>query len=201
MKKILYNISLVGIFLMLLSSCDLDLQTDYDYKSSVDDPHISMTAWEYVSAQEDFSMLKEALEYTEVDQYYKQTAHKYTFLLLNNKAMEKYMNEKFSEAETIQDCDREALKNMLLYHIIDGEYSSYGQLDVSPRFVITLCEGESGLLTICVVKNPWQSAVGKIRVNQTGSNSNSPQRQSITSNIMPVNGVMHIFDNYCQYKK
>lgn len=31
MKKLLYNISLVGILMMLLSSCDLDLQTDYDY--------------------------------------------------------------------------------------------------------------------------------------------------------------------------
>lgn len=28
MKKLLYNISLVGILMMLLSSCDLDLQTE-----------------------------------------------------------------------------------------------------------------------------------------------------------------------------
>ena len=74
MKKILYNISLVGIFMMLLSSCDLDLQTDYDYSQKVDDPHINMTAWEYVASNEDnFSLLKEALEYTGVDEYYKQT--------------------------------------------------------------------------------------------------------------------------------
>lgn len=42
MKKLLYNISLVGILMMLLSSCDLDLQTDYDYNQKVDDPHINM---------------------------------------------------------------------------------------------------------------------------------------------------------------
>lgn len=200
MKKILYNISLVGIFMMLLSSCDLDLQTDYDYSQKVDDPHINMTAWEYVASNEDnFSLLKEALEYTGVDEYYKQTEHQYTFLLLNNTAMKAFMESK--GVTEISSCDMQELKNLLLYHIVSGHYSSYGELDVEPRFVITMLSGEEGLMTMNVWKNPWQAAVGKIVINQTGSNSKAHQCKSVTTNIMPTNGVMHIFEDYSYYKK
>ena len=86
---------------------------------------------------------------------------------------------------------------MILYHIIDGEYSSYDQLDVEPRYVLTMLPGEEGLMTMSVWKNPWQAAVGKVLVNQTGSNANSPQRNAKTSNILATNGVVHIFENYC----
>ena len=79
--------------------------------------------------------------------------------------------------------------------------SSYGQLQVEPMFVLTMLKGENGLMTMSVWKNPWQAAVGKILVNQTGSNGKSPQRQAKTSNILPKNGVIHIFENYCKYSK
>ena len=105
------------------------------------------------------------------------------------------------DAASITDCDKEKVANMLLYHIVDGEYSSYGQLQVEPMFVLTMLKGENGLMTMSVWKNPWQAAVGKILVNQTGSNGKSPQRQAKTSNILPTNGVIHIFENYCKYSK
>ena len=62
----------------------------------------------------------------------------------------------------------------------------YGQLQVEPMFVLTMLKGETGLMTMSVWKNPWQAAVGKILVNQTGSNGKSPQRQAKTSNILPT---------------
>jgi hypothetical protein len=57
------------------------------------------------------------------------------------------------------------------------------------------------LMTMSVWKNPWQAAVGKILVNETGSNGKSPQRNAKTSNILPTNGVIHIFEKYCYYQK
>ena len=56
-------------------------------------------------------------------------------------------------------------------------------------------------MTMNVWKNPWQAAVGKIVINQTGSNSKAHQCKSVTTNIMPTNGVMHIFEDYSYYKK
>lgn len=43
---------------------------------------------------------------------------------------------------------------MLLYHIVDGEYSSYGQLQVEAMFVLTMLSGENGLMTMSVWKIP-----------------------------------------------
>lgn len=76
-----------------------------------------MTAWEYVTSNdENLSLLKEALEYTGVDEFYKQTEHQYTYLLLNNTAMKAFMENK--GVTDIHDCDMQELKNLLLYHII-----------------------------------------------------------------------------------
>ncbi|MDR0895336.1 MAG: fasciclin domain-containing protein [Prevotellaceae bacterium] len=187
---------------LMLAGCGLDLQQDYDYKPSVDDPHVYVTAWEYFQANpEQFSELTEAIEYTGLKEYYAQNQKMYTFLALNNDGMKAYRESVFPGKASISECDPDKVRNMLLYHIVDGEYSSYGQLQVEPMFVLTLLEGEQGLMTITVWKNPWQAAVGKILVNQTGSNGKSPQRNAKTSNILPTNGVIHIFDKYCYYQK
>lgn len=202
-NKILNKLMMFCLALVTLTACgDLELQENYDYDSSVADPHINMTAWEFFQSRQDiFSELTKAIEYTELKDYYTQTETLYTFLALNNDAIRSYMEKNFPGIENITDCDKAAVKNLLLYHIIDGEYSSYGQLPVEPQFVITLLQGEEGLMTMCVRKNPWQGAVGQIVINNTGSNGKSPMRTARTSNIMPVNGVIHVFDKYCYYQK
>lgn len=188
--------------LFTLFGCDLELQTDYEYTASVADPHVNTTAWGYLEENADeFSELMKAIEHAGVKDYYTQTEEKYTFLCLNNTGMQAYLEGVFPGEEDITDCDAETVRNMLLYHIVDGEYSSYGQLSVEPMFVLTMLQGEQGLMTMSVWKNPWQAAVGKVLINETGSNGNSPQRKVKTSNIMPTNGVIHILENYCYYKK
>ena len=201
-KTILYKTLFFCWAILALTGCDLDLQKNYDYEPSVDDPYVKVTAWEYFQDHKDmFSELIAAIEYTGLKDYYTQTDNKYTFLALNNAGMQLYRENEFAGAASITDCDKEKVTNMLLYHIVDGEYSSYGQLQVEPKFVLTMLKGENGLMTMSVWKNPWQAAVGKILVNQTGSNGKSPQRQAKTSNILPTNGVIHIFENYCKYSK
>lgn len=201
-KTIIYKALFFCWTVLALTSCDLGLQKDHEYESSVEDPHVNVTAWAYFQDHQNlFSELIAAIEYTGLKDYYTQTENKYTFLALNNVAMKAYRDAEFAGAASITDCDKTKVKNMLLYHIVDGEYSSYGQLQVEPMFVLTLLPGESGLMTMNVWKNPWQAAVGKIIVNQSGSNGKSPQRQAKASNIMPTNGVIHIFENYCKYQK
>lgn len=202
LKNIYVKIGLLIALVFLFMSCDMPLQQNYDYESSVLDPHISVTAWEYLKANDElFSTFTEALEYTGLDHYYKQTDRKYTFLVLNNTAMRLYMMDRFPGINAITECDKELVKDMLLYHIVDGEYSGYGQLPVEPMFVLTLLKGDQGLMTMLVRKNPWQADAGKVVINDSGSNGSSPMRLAITSNILPTNGVIHIFENYSYYKK
>lgn len=202
MLKSLYKILVVCMALLIVTGCGLDLQRDYEYKPSVADPHVKMTAWEYFHTREDlFSELIAAIEYTGLTDYYTQTETLYTYLALDNTAMQKYRENVFPGTSSIIECDKETVKKMLLYHIVDGAYSSYGELPVEPIFVLTLLPGEEGLMTMLVYKEPWQTVVGQIVINQYGSNGHSPSRRSRTSNILPVNGVIHVFSDYCYYVK
>lgn len=209
MKAIINNIrskatAICGLLFVAVAfaSCDLSLQKDHDYQPETLDPHVYMTAWEYLETRTDiFSSLITALEYTGLDTYYKQTDKKYTFLALDNTGMKTYMQNTAPGVTEVTDLNKEELTKMLKYHIVEGEYSSYGQLPVEPIFVITLLSGEEGgLMTILVRKNPWQADAGKVIINDTGTNGTSPMRPAKSSNILPLNGVIHVFENYCYYK-
>lgn len=188
----------------LLSSCEpMSLQTQYDYESSVIDPHTNNSAWEYINTRPElFSILIDALEITEFRSYYEQEDALYTFLALTNTAMESYMRNTDPKTNNIADYDTDGLINLFKYHTIEGRYSShYNELPVDPIFVPTLLKGKSGLMTMLVRKSPWPGLVGVVVVNDAGSNGNSPYRGARTSNLITTNGVIHVFDNYCYYAK
>ena len=80
-KTILYKTLFFCWAILALTGCDLDLQKNYDYEPSVDDPYVKVTAWEYFQDHKDmFSELIAAIEYTGLKDYYTQTDNKYTFL-------------------------------------------------------------------------------------------------------------------------
>ena len=84
-KTILYKTLFFCWAILALTGCDLDLQKNYDYEPSVDDPYVKVTAWEYFQDHKDmFSEMIAAIEYTGLKDYYTQTDNKYTFLALNN---------------------------------------------------------------------------------------------------------------------
>ena len=200
-NRVLSKISLAILMLFSITSCEMGLQKDYEYDSSVLDPNINMTAWEYLESRSDiFSLYMDAIDHAEMRGYFTQIEHKYTFLALTNEAISSFIKT-FPGVDSIERVDKVSVANLVRYHIVDGEYSSYGQLDVEPMFVPTLLGGESGLMTMLVRKNPWQSDAGKIIVNDSGSNSNSYMRSAVSSNIKPVNGVIHVFESYSFYKK
>lgn len=201
-KTLIKKVLLTIVIGLTMTGCSLELQRDYDYESSVLDPHVNMTAWEYFETRTDlFSIFMSAIEYTDMKAYFTQTDKKYTFLALTDVAMKSYMQDRFPGAANITECDKASVKKLLQYHLVDGEYSSYHQLQVEPMYVLTLLKGEEGLMTMLTRKNPWQADAGKVVVNDTGSNGSSYMRLAVTSNIMPTNGVIHVFDAFCYYKR
>lgn len=202
MENIIKLFSLL-LLMNLFHSCDMPLQTDYDYDASVIDPHVEMTAWEFLQTRPElFTTFVDAVEYTGLEKYYKQNDSLYTFLVLTEKAMIAYMKSVNPSAISIEDCDKQRVTEMIKYHIIEGRYSThYNELEAEPMFVPTLLRNEKGLMTMLVRKSPWNKLVGKVVVNDAGSNGNSPYRQARTSNILPTNGVIHVFDSYNYYAK
>lgn len=199
-KHIIHKLLLLLAVAAIAGCDDMKLQTDADYDASVLDPHIDMTAWEYLESRSDiFSKFMTAVEAAGMKEYYTQTERAYTFLVLTDGAVNNFVGA--LGCTTVEECPVEEVRNLILYHIVDGEYSSYGDLPVEPIFVLTLRRGEEGLMTMLTRKNPWMADAGKVVVNNTGSNGSSPMRLAVSSNIMPTNGVVHVFDNYCYYKK
>ncbi len=188
-----------------LSSC---LQKDADYYGEPLNPKVNMTAWEYMQSRPDaFSRMIEAVNYTGLSGYYSQTSKKYTYLLLNNVAMNQFLS-KYGAGDFVA-IDVEKVKKLLLYHIINGEYHAYNQkLPIEPMYVKTFLEGQDGLLTIKVEKSDQSSAVfqdqiinGNVVVNDNGSNFSSGKINSVTTNILSNNGPIHVFRDYAFYKR
>ena len=127
-------------------------------------------------------------------------ASRFTCFVADNDAVQTYLREK-TDYESIAEMPDDEVDFLLRYHIIDGFYSGYGELPVEAIFVLTLRRGEEGLMTMLTRKNPWMADAGAIIVNDTGTNGNSPMRKSVSCNIMPTNGVIHVFDSYCYYRK
>lgn len=191
----------------LLCSCSgFGLQKDYKYESQPLDPHVDMTAWEYMQSRDDLSEMVEAVEYTGMADYYSQTDSCLTYLFLNNTAMANFRNV-HAQVDKISYCDVDDVKRLLLYHIVVGKYHSLDRkLPVQPIYVKTLLEGEWGLMTLNVNKSSSNSigspiANGNIVANETSSNFRSKRISSVTSNVMPVNGVIHIFNDYSMFRK
>lgn len=211
MKKI--NLKISGflfisiLFLLGNSGCKkLPLQKSYDYGGQALDAHVNMTAWAYMNSRPDvFSTMIAAVNYAGMSAQYEQTDAKYTYLFINNTGMTAFMNKYGFSA--ITQIDVEKVKKLLQYHIIVGEYHAYDKkLPVEPIYVKTLLPGEDGLLTIKVNKSSANSVGspitnGNILINLRPSNFLSGSISSVTSNILPTNGAIHVFPGFAFYRR
>lgn len=203
------NIRIIALaaIAVLFASCEgFKLQSDYKYHSEPLDTHVGVNAWDFMQSREDLSEMVEAVEYTGMQDYYTQTDRTITYLFLNNTAMANFRNT-HSQIEKISFWDKDEVSRLLLYHMVVGEYHSLDRkLPVQPIYVKTLLDGEWGLMTLKVNKSSSNSigypiANGNIVANEKGSIFNSRQSSSVSSNIMPTNGVIHIMNDYAMYRK
>ena len=204
-NKLLYFVTLLTVVLTWMSCDTLQLQTNYDYQPEALDPHINMTAWEFMNSRPDiFSIMIDAVKYAEMEDVYSQTDSVMTYLFINNTGMESYVNARGLVSITSADVNK--IRKLLQYHIIKGEYHAYAKkLPVEPIYVKNLLNEEDGLVTIKVNKSSQPSvgspiANGNVVINETSSNFSSKRISSITSNLMPTNGVIHVFSDFSYYK-
>lgn len=206
LKKYIYGAVALSMLCLLPACNDFRMQTDYKYVSQPLDPHIEMNAWEYMLSREDMSEMVEAVTYTGLEHLYTQTDEVLTYLFLNNDAIASFRNA-HSQVAKIEYCDRDQVERLLRYHIVLGEYHALNkQLPVQPIYVKTLLDGEWGLMTLKVNKSSSNSigspiANGNIVANETSSNFRSKRIGSVSSNIFPTNGVIHIFNDYSMFRK
>lgn len=200
---------LVLSFAVMLGGC-LDIQGSYDYKPSLVDPNLNMSAWEFIESRTDtFSILKQAIEF--VDQtypgfkdLYTQTDRKYTYLFLNNAGFTATTGGVFRNAgggiASVSQMNPAALRNILLYHIVDGFYHSHsreGSLSFDPINVITMLRSQDAIMTMKISNANSRTEFSRLIVNDTAGSSTPVM--AATSNLIATNGAIHVFSRQIVY--
>lgn len=209
MIPIIKNITIISILTLSLWGC-LEIQGSYDYKPVVSDANVYMTCWEFIELRTDtFSILKEAIEY--VDQtypgfkdLYTQTDHKYTYMLLNNAGFRATTGGVFrlagSGITSVTQINPEALRDVLLYHIVDGFYHSLsveGSINFDPINVITLLRSPNAIMTLKLNNSTSTTSFSRLIVNDLAGSSTPVT--AATSNLIATNGAMHVFSRQLVY--
>jgi uncharacterized surface protein with fasciclin (FAS1) repeats len=185
--------------MFLLTGCDkFPLQTDYEYNPKKIDIYQHKTCWEFIESRPDIlSTMNEAIVKCGLQNYYTQTERVYTYLLLNNDAFANYIFLQLNVTNVV-DADSTKLTNMLLYHIVKGNYSAYGQLNYDPIHVLTCWNDINAVMTIKLNDTKTSSADQDklILMDQCGKSTQFP---AVTSNLIMTNGPAHVLGRNCLY--
>jgi len=182
------------ILAALLSNACLPLQTNEEYLGTALDPYEGVTCWEFLQKHTDeLGCYIEAIELCGIKDYFTQTTTEYTFLPLTDKAIKDDLEAAKADPSKVQ-----ALKDILLFHIIKGSYHGYGSLGYDVKFVETLLGG-SDKMSICLqayLNNRYQLD----RVQLMTDCGSSTVVYSIACNHICTNGPAHLLDKKCVYK-
>lgn len=196
MKKTAHLIACLIMGVAFVSCEMLPLYTDPVYNGKPLDMNQHMTCWEFIKSRPDLlSNMKAAIDSCGMSDYYSQTQVIYTYLLLSNAAL---TQAEVQDATTTPE-KRQALKNILLYHIIQGNYG-YGTLGYNVVFVITLWQDPNAIMSLRLGTSSTDYNIqdGLYAMELCG---NSTVRRARTSNLMMTNGPAHVFDSKLVYVK
>lgn len=194
----------------LLTSCEiagLSLQTDFKYEYSKLDPHIGITAYEFIKKRStvDMTQFFYAVEKAEMKAEFEKPGR--TYLLLNDVGCNRFFTNK---KITFQGMSKYDLQQWLGQFIVEGVYSSL-DLTLSPQVVKTMPSvyfNQSGTLPPKVrflsLDPVFNQNMNQYRVlidfAGTIAERDILKCYSLETNIIPSNGgVIHIFDHYPEY--
>ena len=199
MKRIYFILMTIAL---LAVSCDkLPLQKSHDFDPKPLDPHQGITCWEYVTKTYDLQLMKQAVEKCGLTELYSQEKAEYTYLLLDDSAFTTYVFPQI-EVSSVEEADADALRNILLFHIIKGEYSSYnGMLSYEPAHVLTMWNSLDAVMTIKLNNYKTLSSKRQDKVTFMDQCGSSTVIYARTSDLLMTNGPAHILSRNCLYVK
>ena len=187
---------------VLTASCDkLPLQKSYPYNPTSLDPHQGVTCWQYICSAEDLSIMEAAVVKCGLQDLYSQEKMEYTYLLLDDTAFNSYVFRQLG-VSSLDEAEAEEVRNILLFHIIKGEYSSYnGILSYEPIFILTLWDNQDAVMTIKLNNDKSLSSRRQDKVTLMDQCGSSTLVYARTSDLLMTNGPAHILSRNCLYVK
>ena len=199
MKRIYFILMTIAL---LSVSCDkLPLQKGHDFDPKPLDPHQGITCWEYITKTYDLAIMKQAIEQCDLVELYSQAKSEYTYLLLDDSAFRSYVFLQLG-VSSVAEANTDALRDILLFHIIKGEYSSYnGMLGYEPVHVLTLWNSLDAVMTIKLNNDKSLSSKRQDKVTLMDQCGSSTVIYARTSDLLMTNGPAHILSRNCVYVK
>ena len=199
MKRIYFI--LMTIALMAVSCDKLPLQKGHDFDPKPLDPHQGISCWDYISKTYDLAMMKQAVQKCGLAELYSQEEAEYTYLLLDDSAFITYVFPQL-KVSSVEEADTDALRDILLFHIIKGEYSSYnGMLGYEPVHVLTLWNSLDAVMTIKLNNDKTLSSKRQDKVTLMDQCGSSTVIYARTSDLLMTNGPAHVLSRNCVYVK
>lgn len=200
-----------------MTSCEmfgLDYQDpyEYDYEAGIPSNKIGMSTYDFIVSRSDlFSVLADAIEYAEMEDYYRMGDC--TYILPTNTAFNSETSTDLSYFQTHQIPDggvdettgepttyapssmraypKEQVKEFLLYHIVKGQYT-HTNLPASPTWYETYASADTAMVNMYIYKdrNP----------NTTFNNFDGHYKASIkprTGNLYSSDGsYVHVIESW-----
>lgn len=171
MKKMKFSLLIVLSGIFILASCDKN-----DDNNTEEIPDESNTIVDVASADENFSVLIDALELTDLKDALADENAEYTVFAPTNDAFSDLLTE--LGYDELEDLPNDDLKEILLYHVLAGKAEAN---EVENGYYSTLADGPQDGYTLSMY------------INMDDEMINS--RASITAtDIMADNGVIHVVD-------
>ena len=193
---------LAALLLIAAVGCSkLPLQQTHKYEPKPLDRNQGVDCWTYVETTPRLATMKAAVELCGMQSYYQETAKKYTWLLLDETAFSTYILPRLG-VEVIADAPVEALKDILLFHIIKGEYDSYnGAVGYDPVYVITLWENLDAVMTLKLNNDTSLSSRQQDKLTLMDQCGHSTIVKAAMSDLLMTNGPAHILSRPCIYTR
>ena len=181
--KFLYII--MGMF-VLLSSCEIQENFEYDYAE--DNSKLNMSTWAYIQQHDSLSLLKEAIEQTDLAALYERT-EKATYIAPTNQAFRAYLKE--NDYDAISSIPLPVLKDVLQYHIVQAVVN-FNDPALAPKNKPIAYKTENGQVMYLSHTGTYVGLINE---------GTSRQWEIRTSNLVPDNGVIHVVDHVVFYAK
>jgi len=206
----IYIYSTLVACMAVMSSCEiagLPLQTDYQYEYAKLDPHIGITAYEFIKQRStvDLTLFAYAVDKAEFKEEFEKPGR--TYLILNNTGCNYYFTNK---KITFQGMSKYDLQQWLGQFIVEGVFPSTS-LTFSPQIVETMPSvyfSQGSTLPakrrfLCIDPVLSQNLnTYRVLIDFVGKITERDILKcgSTESNILPSNGgVIHIFGKYPEY--
>ncbi|MFZ6010416.1 MAG: fasciclin domain-containing protein [Bacteroidota bacterium] len=194
---------------LVFSSCEfmgLGLQEDYEYTPRTLDPHINMTVMEFLQSSPGHQLdsLLSAIQYAGLTDEFSKPGR--TFFFLHNLAIYRLdskgkvdVNCYFGKytvngkpATKWKDYPVEQVRNLLLYHMVEGEYT-YDNLTPDNIELITLSTAAKNKMLLRIVND----RDSKVTINEFFGSIKVVRAR--TSNLLATDGTIHIVGDFAEY--